>query len=53
VTNADIDEAIRLFLLDSQARLTRKYMGAIETMGAPGDTESKSSGPWPKAQATT
>jgi hypothetical protein len=33
ITDADIDEAIRLFVLNSQARLTRKYMGAIETMG--------------------
>jgi type II secretory pathway predicted ATPase ExeA len=33
VTDEDIDEAIRQFVLDSRARLTRKYMGAIETMG--------------------
>lgn len=33
VRDDDIDEAIRLFLLNSQARLTAKYMSAIETTG--------------------
>lgn len=33
VRDSDIDHAIRLFLTDSQARLTRKYMTAIETTG--------------------
>ncbi len=33
VEDSDIDEAIKLFLLNSQARLTAKYMAAIETMG--------------------
>src|SRR5205085_10365083 len=33
VTDADIHTAIRLFLTESQARLTAKYMTAIETTG--------------------
>ena len=33
VRSDDIDHAIRLFLTDSRARLTRKYMTAIETTG--------------------
>ncbi len=33
VADSDIDHAIRLFLTDSQARLTKKYMTAIETTG--------------------
>jgi hypothetical protein len=33
VVDSDIDEAIKLFLLNSQARLTAKYMAAIETTG--------------------
>jgi hypothetical protein len=33
IRDSDIDHAIRLFLTASRARLTRKYMTAIETIG--------------------